>query len=130
MGKETDRLKSRLSKLVVLFDDKDDDELVPISSRAIGNFEKLILGCEEETLFDGWSLFSNNKGALCLEYKEHVITSSICIGETHITYFIECNGDGTLIQGQEPFSPEAVSLVMRKVQDIFSRSADEDKQAR
>lgn len=130
MGKETDRLKSRLSKLVVLFDDNDDDELVPISSRAVENFEKWILGCGDETTLDGWSLFSNNKGALCLEYKEHGITSSINIGETHITYFIEGNGDGTSIQGQEPFSTEAVSSVMDKVHGILSRNADEGKQAR
>lgn len=130
MGKETDRLKTRLSKLVEMFDDKDDDELVPISARAIENFEELILDCSDEMLLDGWNLFSNNKGALCLEYKEykgHDITSSINIGETHITYFIEGNGDGTSIQGQEPFSPEAVSLVMDKVRSMFSRNDDEDK---
>lgn len=127
IGKETDRLKTRLSKLVEMFDDKDDDELVPISARAIENFEELILDCDDETLFEGWNLFSNNKGALCLEYKEPSITSSINIGETHITYFIEGNGDGTSIQGQEPFSPEAVSLVMDKVRSMFFRNDDEDK---
>lgn len=111
---EVKRLQNRLSELIKIFGDEEDEEVVAIREKAIENFKKVLNQCNNSLLKD-WHLFSNNMGALSLEYMCNGFSSSICIGETHITYFVENKESGTKILGQECFDSESVISVMKKV---------------
>lgn len=106
------RLERRLNKLVEMY--ADDEEVAPISEKSIANFRALLVA-EFNSLLRDWSLFSNDKGALSLEYqkRDHSL-STICISDTQISYYIE-KDNNTVVYGVEPFSIDVVQFVLQKV---------------
>lgn len=109
---EKERLSNRLNKLVEMY--SDDEDIVPLSEEAIDNFKSLLSVCEDKILRN-WTLFSNNRGALSLQYhSEDCPASIICIAEKQISYVIE-KKDTLKISGIEPFSPNSIISLLSKM---------------
>lgn len=109
---EVSRLERRLNNLVELYSDEED--VVPISQLAINNIRTLLL-TENNSLLCGWNIFSNDKGALTLEYqRREKALATICISDSQISYHVEKHNE-MQVYGIEPFSKEAVCSLLQKV---------------
>ena len=110
-AKEISRLRRRLNKVVAMY--ADDEGLVPILPGCVQNMKSLFLNVKDR-MFKGWTLFSNDRGALCLEKSEESTSAIINIGERQFSYSID-KGEDTHIDGIERFSVKNVSDVLSKL---------------
>ena len=109
---ETNRLHRRLAHLIEVYND--DEDASPINLLAANNVTTLLANVADN-LLAGWNLFSNDKGALTMEYKVSAsVKAAICIAESQISYFIDKEKD-TRITGLEPFSVDSVTAILKKV---------------
>ncbi|MBQ0159705.1 MAG: hypothetical protein KBT28_03665 [Bacteroidales bacterium] len=109
---QVSRLERRLNKLVEIY--LDEEDAAPISELAISNTKKILV-TENNSLLKDWDMFSNDKGAITLEYQRREnARATICISDTQISYFLE-KKNRMQVYGIEPFSEEAVCSILKKV---------------
>lgn len=110
---ETNRLLRRLTCLIDTY--AEDEDAKPIAEDASDNLRRFLSVLKNDDLLRGWSLFSNDRGALTLEFnKGEEASASICIAETQISYFVD-KGKTTRITGIEPFGTLAIVNILSKV---------------
>ena len=110
---EANRLQRRLAYLIETY--AEDEDAKPIAKEASANLKTFLSTLEYDYLLKGWNLFSNDCGALTLEYnKGNEASASICIAETQISYFVD-KGKTTRITGIEPISASTIVNILSKV---------------